>query len=533
MSSAAVQLDNLAARWRSARRVYAVYAPLVRQSRLGPGCPELDAPVDRPQPEVLERAQQWLDGMDPRIQAAELRRLLQTTQLATEENLQDLIVRYLAREPKDDGLRDKLDFLLVQYFAHCASPALHQGNVSLEDVARVMEPVLGECSTEPPAWLAPLDQALADLHRCGSLRELLDQKVLERGRALKTEAGQMFFGSAALLSFVRFNFLVRRAFFRLLQGDVHGLRHALDQLKARGIETVDCSRAQLSASEPVSRLRELCRNWREPFRAPYSAGQNFRPLVECRAAAEAALVPAAVAAPAAVTAAPEAEPVAVTAAPEPPAPVAAPPEPPAASAPPVPAVPEPAPVSAEPATEPAPKAEHPAEPEAKLAPEHKPAAAPAAAAKPEPSPKQLVLVVEEALDRIAEQLLKSSEKKSVSVTSVEVGGSKLLLSSWEVAAFVEGGDQLSDALQRAVAARAILVEVIAACRKQPGGKAAPGSSEASALAQAIASAETEGAHMQVAVEDAKGANNIDAAVNLAATAKRLQGSAEEAKKLVS
>ena len=528
MSSADVQLDNLAARWRSARRVYAVYAPLVRQFKLGPSCPELETPADRPQPEILERAQQWLDGMDARIQAAELRRLLQTTQLATEENLQDLILRYLACESKDDGMRDKLDFLLVQYFAHCASPALHQGDVSLEEVARVMEPVLGECSTEPPAWLEPLNQALADLHRCASLRELLDQKILERGRALKSEAGQMFFGSAALLSFVRFNFLVRRAFFRLLQGEVHGLRRALDQLEARGIETVDCSRDQLSASEPVSRLRQLCRDWREPFRAPYSAGQIFRQLVECRAAAEAALAPAVEAAPAAPQPVPAAEPA-------PAAPVAAPPEPPAAVAPPAPASPEPTPVElpAEPEAKAA-VAEPPTKPEAKAAPvEHKPEAAPAAAAKPEPSPKQLVLEVEEALDRIAEQLLKSSEKRSVSVTSVEIGGSKLLLSSWEVAAFVEGGDQLSDALQRAVAARAILVEVIAACRKQPGGKAAPGSPEASGLEHAIAAAETEGAHMQVAVEDAKGANNIDAAVNLAATAKRLQASAEEAKKFLS
>ena len=513
MSSAAVQLDDLAARWRSARRIYAVYAPLVRQSKLGPSCPELETPVDRPQPEYLERAQQWLDGMDARVQAAELRRLLQTTQLATEENLQDLILRYLARESKDDGLRDKLDFLLVQYFAHCASPALHQGDVSLEDVARVMEPVLGECSTEPPAWLQPLDQALDDLYHCGSLGDLLDRKILERGRALKSEAGQMFFGSAALLSFVRFNFLVRRAFFRLLQGDVHGLRRALDQLEARGIESVDCSRAQLSASEPVSRLRQMCRDWREPFRAPYSAGQNFRPLVECRAAAEAAL--------AAPPAKAEAEPAAVEAAPAVPAPEPIEPAPPAVAAP-APAAPEAASAPPEPAV-----------PEPQAAPEEKkPEAAPAEAAKPEPSPKRLVLEVEEALDRIAEQLLKSSEKKSVSVTSVEVGGSKLLLSSWEVAAFVEGGDQLSDALQRAVAARAILVEVIATCRKQPGGKAAPDSPEASGLQQAIASAETEGTHMQVAVEDAKNAKNIDAAVNLAATAKRLQASAEEAKKFL-
>ena len=151
---------------------------------------------------------------------------------------------------------------------------------------------------------------------------------------------------------------------------------------------------------------------------------------------------------------------------------------------------------------------------------------------PQPSPRPLVLEIEEAQDRIAEQLLKNGDKKSISVTSIEIGGAKLLLSSWEVAAFVEGGDQLSDALQRAVAARAILVEVIAACRKQPAGRASAGSDEAAALEKVIAAAKAEGATMQTAVEDARNAKNIDAAVNLAATAKRLQASADEARKFL-
>jgi hypothetical protein len=503
MSSAALQLGEIAARWRSARRIYAVYGPLARDAKVGPACPELESPVDRAQPEAMERVQHWLDEMDARVQAAQLRHLLQTTQLATEENLHDLIVRYLAREPKDDSLRDKLDFLLVQYFAHCASPALHQGDVSLQDVARVMKPVLGECSLELQAWLQPLEAALQELRNCKTLRDLLDQGILEHGRKVKTSAGQMFFGSAALLAFVRFNFLVRRAFFRLLLSDVHAIQHGLDKLESGGVDAIDCSRAHLSAGEPVSRLRQLCRDWREPFRAPYSAGQGFRQLVDVGAAVEAALAappPAKVEAPAVAVA-------------PPPAPAPQP------KAEPVPAVP----VSAAPPAVPPPAAP---------AAEEKKPAAHTTAAKSEPSSRKLILEVEEALDRIAEQLLKNAEKKAASVTSVEVGGSKLLLSSWEVAAFVEGGDELSDALQRAVAARAILVEVIAVCRRQPGGKAAPGTSEAAGLQQAIAAAQTEGSHMQTAVEEAKNAKNIDAAVNLAATAKRLQGSAEEAKKLL-
>ncbi|HXZ26912.1 MAG TPA: hypothetical protein VEG08_02815, partial [Terriglobales bacterium] len=457
------------------------------------------------QPEALEQAHRWLDEMDARVQAAPLRSLLQTTQLATEENLHDLIVRYLAREPKDDSLRDRLDFLLVQFFSHCASPVLHQGEVALEDVAQVMEPVLGECSTDLPAWLQPLEEALQALHRCGSLRELLDQGVLQRGRQVKVSAGPMFFGSAPLLAFVRFNFLVRRAFFRLLQGDLHAIRHGLDELERRGIETLDCTRAQLAAQEPASHLRQICRDWREAFRAPYRAGESFRQLAEIRAAVEAAL--AAVVPEAGPAPADRLQPSA------------------ASEESPAPPIVAPQKAAAPPPPQEEPQAQVPAE-----AP--KPAPAAKLEPSPQPSPRPLVLEIEEAQDRIAEQLLKNGDKKSISVTSIEIGGAKLLLSSWEVAAFVEGGDQLSDALQRAVAARAILVEVIAACRKQPAGRASAGSDEAAALEKVIAAAKAEGATMQTAVEDARNAKNIDAAVNLAATAKRLQASADEARKFL-
>ncbi len=63
--------------------------------------------------------------------------------------------------------------------------------------------------------------------------------------------------------------------------------------------------------------------------------------------------------------------------------------------------------------------------------------------------------LEHFLKRIAEKLI-SGPTAATSVSIVMLGTTKLMLASWEVAAFVRGGDDVSDTLQRAVAARAML-----------------------------------------------------------------------------
>jgi hypothetical protein len=101
-----------------------------------------------------------------------------------------------------------------------------------------------------------------------------------------------------------------------------------------------------------------------------------------------------------------------------------------------------------------------------------------------------------------------------------VGETKLLLASWEIAAFVRGGDDVSDALQRAVAARAIVS--IATERKKRG--------ETVDLNPAISLGHAEASQMQERIAEAKDKKNIDAAVSLAATAKRLLSALDGAEK---
>jgi len=279
----APDLSSLATRWRALRQLYPLYLELAQRFELGAASPELESPVHRSEPEVLARAENWFSDLDGRTDACHLRRVLQTSLLANEERLRLLLKRHLEKEEKSGSGRDKLDFLLVQYFDQCAPHSFQNGRLELEDVARVLEPVLGEASTVQPAWLDPLDAALADLARCRTLCDLLDQGVIERVRHLKDSAGAMYFGTATLLAFTRSNFLTRRAFFRLLCQDLQAIRQGLHELELCGVETLDCARAQLSTSEPLDSLRKICLQWKQPFYAPYSAGQSFRQLVEIRA----------------------------------------------------------------------------------------------------------------------------------------------------------------------------------------------------------------------------------------------------------
>ncbi len=526
-------LAQLAAEWRAARRLYPLYLALIQQFELNvPASKELEHPMDRTEPAAIERVRRWFALVDERVPVHQLRQLLQTTHLGSEENLRALIARHLEKARKTESDRDKLDFLLVQYFTQSAPLEFHNRDVTLEDLGEILEPVLGECSLNPPQWLSPLERDLESLKSCDSLRQLFAHGILEQGRRLKAQAGEMYYGSAVLLAFTRYNFFVRRAFFRCMHADLHAIRFALHQLEQRGVATVDCSRAQLSEQEPLSALRQLCHDWKKPFQATYSAGRSFAQLLEIRSAVDYALTmppPA----PKQVSEPPKPEPPVVERVAQAalPAPKPKREEPPAkvAAAPPAPEKPA---VAEKPAL--AKKKVAPAPPVAvKAVPKPAPAPAPVAVAKPaaakapvapaatKAAPAPAVPDLQGCVEFLAEMLFKEAAKPGVVTATVQMGSARLMLSSWELAAFVRGGDEISDALQRAVAARALLFQSVEKCKR---GQPAP-------LADLTQMALAEAARIQEQVARAKEARNIDAAVNLAASGKRLLALMEEAEKL--
>lgn len=283
-------VQDLAAEWNSARRLYPIYFELAREFVIDvQPCPDLEGALDTPGRESVEQARQWLDDMDQRIQVHQLRQFLQTSSLVDQGALAELLKHHLAKTTKSDSIRDKIDFLLVQYFSQAAPSRLDDDQVDLSYVAQLLEPALGEVELKTPVWLNSLDRVLDAAHRCRSLDELLHGGVLAQGRKAKAQAGDLFFLPVALVAFTRFGYLMRRVFFRLMLGDLNTILDGLTELEDKGITTLDCRRAQFSAEEPINRLRIICQSWKVMFQAEYSSGQPLRMLVDLRASVDQAL----------------------------------------------------------------------------------------------------------------------------------------------------------------------------------------------------------------------------------------------------
>jgi hypothetical protein len=283
-------VQDLATQWSFARKLYPIYFELAREFAIDvKPCAELEAGVDTPGKETVEQANQWLEQMDAAIQVHQLRQFLQTSSLVSQEGVVALLQHFLAKANKSDAIRDKIDFLLVQYFSQIAPAGLNDTEVDLAYVAQAMEPVLGPIELKPPVWLNALDRVLDAARKCKSLDELLHGGVLEQGRKAKGLAGELFYLPVALAAFTRFGYLMRRAFFRLMLGDLNLILDGLTELEDKGIETLDCRRAQFSAQEPIIRLRMICQSWKVMFQAEYSSGSPLRMLVDLRASVEHAL----------------------------------------------------------------------------------------------------------------------------------------------------------------------------------------------------------------------------------------------------
>jgi hypothetical protein len=230
--------------------------------------------------------------MDQRIQVHQLRQFLQTTTITNDESLRTLLLHHLRKAKLGDSDRDKIDFLLVQFFSHCAPSRLEDADVDVEYVAQMLEPVLGTFDVSVPEALKPLDELIQRANDCKNLKELFTSRILEEGRKLKISSGSSYFEPAAMVAFTRFSFLMRRVFFRLMHQDLNVILDGLRALEELGVYTLDCRKAQFSADEPVARLRMICQSWKVMFHAEYSSGQPLCILVDLRTAVDTALVQA-------------------------------------------------------------------------------------------------------------------------------------------------------------------------------------------------------------------------------------------------
>ncbi len=459
--------------WAELRSVFPIYLALAKQLEIAIPFPQDKRNLpEKPPLELFKQVQTWLDSLDQRVLAHQLRHLLQMTTLnANESSLRALIQRHLRKPSKTNIDRDKIDFLLVQYFALCAPAKIYHKQIELDDTAAVMKPVLGEVDSAPLDWCQPLEKMIAALRGFRGLRDMLKTNFIAEGRKVKEAAGGMFYDSCAMLAFIRFNFLLRRTLIELMHADLIAIRAGLEHLDTAGVHVIDCKRFGLSASESISKIRQLADEWKQPFQKEYTertVSETFEKLLNLRAAVEQALER---------LAAKQAGPIAPT------------------------------------PSAPAPRASQPAKAPAK----------PSPASKSEPAVDlDGSLDFEACLEQIWEQLIATPPTRGRSMTTVKIGRARILMSSWEVTAFVSEDGPAADDLRRAVVARA-MVSAATEAAKETGN--------ATGLDRALSVARVEVSRLQERVDVAKQAKDTEAAVNLGISTKRLLSALDEAEKL--
>ena len=291
---------QVASTWWEAQLLYPLYTALSREFVFDVApCAALETIVDVPDSDTVEEAREWMALMDGRTQVHQLRQFLQTTLLANEARVLALLRRHLGKPIKTDSDRDKIDFLLVQFFSLTAPSQLSDDQVNLGFVAATVEPVVGPVGDAASPSEPALEEILTNARACQRLSELLQSEILERGRAAKVQAGQSYFEPASMVAFTRFSFLMRRVFFRLMHGDLNTILDGLQNLERAGVTALDCRAAQFSQKEPTARLRMICQSWKVMFHAEYSSGQPLRMLADLRSAVEQAQARAGIAAGAA------------------------------------------------------------------------------------------------------------------------------------------------------------------------------------------------------------------------------------------
>ena len=462
------------AEWEENRSVFPIYIALAKHLQIEiPFAQNKRVLPEKADLELFTQVQTWLNAMDQQVMVHQLRHLLQMTTLnASESGLRALIMRHLKKNGKSITDRDKIDFLLVQYFALCAPPKIFHKQIELVDVAQVMKPVFGEVDTTPLPWCEPLEKMIQTLRTFRGLREILKTNFIEQGRRVKETAGGMFYEPSAMLAFVRFNFLLRRTLIELMHADLIYIRTGISNLEEAGAQTINCEAFKLTAAEPISKVREVADEWKQPFQKEYterSVSQSFEELLSLRSDIERA-VEKVMGKPAEARLAGGASP------------------------------------RAEGSDKPQPSAQNSGK---------------ASAPKSE-AVDVSELDFESCMEQVWEQLISSLPSRGRSMTTVRVGGARLLMSSWEVTAFVSEDGPSAEDLRRAVVARAMVV----AATEQ-----AKASANTDNLIRVLPIARVEVSRLQERVEVAKQAKDTEAAVNLGISTKRLLSALDEAEKI--
>ena len=177
------QAEGFATQWSRSPALLSPLCSAGRAIRVWPLCPIIPARYLRcvQREPSLTASCNGSDSIDAGVLAYQIRQLPPEVLNGNEKSLRALIRRHLKRPEKSEADRDKIDFLLVQYFALSASEELCRKDITLEDVATVLKPALPGADPTPLEWCEPLEQILGKVTLCSSLRDMMEDGLLGAG----------------------------------------------------------------------------------------------------------------------------------------------------------------------------------------------------------------------------------------------------------------------------------------------------------------------------------------------------------------
>ncbi len=284
-------MQNFVARWRSARRLHPIYRHLATAAVPPLALPSLtDAGSSEEQ--VLGQLEAWFDQIDAALTPEQFRAGCHRAGFAeSESELQALAQRVLLKGAPPPADRDKLDFLLARYLELGAPPSFAGRDLTLPDVAEVLEPVVGKCDLNLPEWLtaAPLLVATADA--CATCADLVHHRVVEAGRELRAAVGPRYFTPLALVALTWLQARLAARLTAIAKADAQFVVQGLAALHERGDDTIQVRSGGAAEEEPVELLLQAWSAWQVPPFAEISTSEILERLALSREAVEGSMLP--------------------------------------------------------------------------------------------------------------------------------------------------------------------------------------------------------------------------------------------------
>ena len=173
---------------------------------------------------------QWLTITDFGITPLHLRTYLVKNPMS-DRDLKALIMYYLAKAPRAHNDRDKLDYLLLEYFMDKIELTDEASPAVLLEIEDQFEPLIPPVDMPEPSKVIELK--LSELYSLRShlteftdLDKLIQSRLVERARALKLQLGESYFHPSVLPRVIHFNLDFRRRFDNLFENQINAVQKA-------------------------------------------------------------------------------------------------------------------------------------------------------------------------------------------------------------------------------------------------------------------------------------------------------------------